>query len=295
MRSHTYIGAVSPAELITGSVRVCVPGCSFRAKDMLLPACCRAEARSAACLLPPPLRRGIPCCLRHCCPQTAWAWVRESEGRRRAAKWHWQIEDRAGSYLLWILREDVQRSFTWKTLFMGSFADLCVVGLRTDVKRTLCICVCVSACVLYECLFLMRSERASRVCIVVLEEVEEDEPCSSSPAPLPKSFLDRRSHRVSRRAAAQDDKVRGTPLLRDFLIIYLLTIRGCICCFNVNNGFTWHCQHACLIWRVNLYSGACLEQNDTMDWQHLSSSNKKNMCGRGIWEGSRFVSLISKA
>lgn len=94
---------------------------------------------------------------------------------------------------------------------MGSFADLCVVGLRTDVKRTLCIYVCVSVCVLYECLFLMRSERASRVCIVVLEEVEEDEPCSS-PAPLPKSSLDCKSH-VSRRAAAQDDKVRGTPLL----------------------------------------------------------------------------------
>lgn len=58
------------------------------------------------------------------------------------------------------------------------------------------MCVC-------ECLFLMRSERASRVCIVVLEEVEEDEPCSSPPPPRPKS-----SHHASRRAAAQEDKVR---------------------------------------------------------------------------------------
>lgn len=64
-----------------------------------------------------------------------------------------------------------------------------------------------------ECLFLMRSERASRVCIVVLEEVEEDETCSSSPPPRPKSSPDRRSHDASRKVAAQDDKVRRDLLL----------------------------------------------------------------------------------
>uniref|UniRef100_A0A8C2ZAY0 Uncharacterized protein n=1 Tax=Cyclopterus lumpus TaxID=8103 RepID=A0A8C2ZAY0_CYCLU len=52
----------------------------------------------------------------------------------------------------------------------------------------------------------MRSERASRVCIVVLEEVEEDEPSSSPPPPRPKSSPDRRSHHASRRAAAQEEK-----------------------------------------------------------------------------------------
>lgn len=54
----------------------------------------------------------------------------------------------------------------------------------------------------------MRSERASRVCIVVLEEVEEDEPSSSPPPPRPKSSSDRRSHHASRRAATHQDKVR---------------------------------------------------------------------------------------
>lgn len=49
----------------------------------------------------------------------------------------------------------------------------------------------------------MRSERASRVCIVVLEEVEEDEPSPSSPPPRPKA-----SHQVPGRAVAQDNKVR---------------------------------------------------------------------------------------
>ncbi|XP_037120503.1 serine/threonine-protein phosphatase 6 regulatory ankyrin repeat subunit A isoform X3 [Syngnathus acus] len=52
----------------------------------------------------------------------------------------------------------------------------------------------------------MRSERASRVCIVVLEEVEEDEPSFSPPPPQPKSTLDRRSHHAPRRADALEDK-----------------------------------------------------------------------------------------
>lgn len=68
--------------------------------------------------------------------------------------------------------------------------------------------VCVDVC---ECLFLMRSERASRVCIVVLEEVEEDEPCSSHPPPRHKS-----SRHAAQRAAAQQDKVRWARLF-DFL------------------------------------------------------------------------------
>lgn len=59
-----------------------------------------------------------------------------------------------------------------------------------------------------ECLFLMRSERASRVCIVVLEEVEEDEPSSSSPPPQPKSSPEPRSHHPPQKASVQDDKVR---------------------------------------------------------------------------------------
>lgn len=66
-------------------------------------------------------------------------------------------------------------------------------------------------------LFLMRSERASRVCIVVLEEVEEDEPSSSPPPPRPKSSPDRRSHHASRRAAAQEDKVRWALLFGSLL------------------------------------------------------------------------------
>lgn len=64
----------------------------------------------------------------------------------------------------------------------------------------------------------MRSERASRVCIVVLEEVEEDESSSSSPPPQPKSSPDRRSHHASRRAAAQEDKVRWALLFGSLLI-----------------------------------------------------------------------------
>ena len=62
--------------------------------------------------------------------------------------------------------------------------------------RTLCVFV-----------FLMRSERASRVCIVVLEEVEEDEP---SPPPHPNTSLDHRSHHAPRRPPTQEDKVRYT-------------------------------------------------------------------------------------
>lgn len=58
----------------------------------------------------------------------------------------------------------------------------------------------------------MRSERASRVCIVVLEEVEEDEPSSSTPPPRPKSSSDRRSHHASRRASTHQDKVRWALL-----------------------------------------------------------------------------------
>lgn len=68
------------------------------------------------------------------------------------------------------------------------------------------------------CLFLMRSERASRVCIVVLEEVEEDEPSSSPPPPRPKSSPDRRSHHASRRAAVQEDKVRWVPAFASSVI-----------------------------------------------------------------------------
>lgn len=68
---------------------------------------------------------------------------------------------------------------------------------------------CVGVC---ECFFLMRSERASRVCIVVLEEVEEDEPSSSPTPPQPKSSPDRKSHHASRRAATQEDKVRWVLL-----------------------------------------------------------------------------------
>ncbi|XP_077446938.1 serine/threonine-protein phosphatase 6 regulatory ankyrin repeat subunit A isoform X1 [Stigmatopora argus] len=52
----------------------------------------------------------------------------------------------------------------------------------------------------------MRSERASRVCIVVLEEVEEDEPSFSPPPPRPKSTPDGRSCHGPRRAAALEDK-----------------------------------------------------------------------------------------
>lgn len=62
----------------------------------------------------------------------------------------------------------------------------------------------------------MRSERASRVCIVVLEEVEEDEPSpspSSSSAPPPSRYQrssasERRSHHGSPKAATHQDKVR---------------------------------------------------------------------------------------
>ena len=43
--------------------------------------------------------------------------------------------------------------------------------------RVFCVCVCVCGQARTVCVFLMRSERASRVCIVVLEEVEEDVPC----------------------------------------------------------------------------------------------------------------------
>lgn len=67
----------------------------------------------------------------------------------------------------------------------------------------------------------MRSERASRVCIVVLEEVEEDEPSSSPPPPRPKSSSDRRAHRVSRRAPTHQDKVRWA-LLFSYLLIEIV-------------------------------------------------------------------------
>lgn len=77
---------------------------------------------------------------------------------------------------------------------------------------------CVDVC---ECLFLMRSERASRVCIVVLEEVEEDEPCSSHPPPQYKS-----SRHATQRAAAQQDKVRWA-LLFGLLLIELDFLNLC--------------------------------------------------------------------
>lgn len=61
----------------------------------------------------------------------------------------------------------------------------------------------------------MRSERASRVCIVVLEEVEEDEPSPSSSfssAPPPRyqqsSTSERRSPHGLPKAATHQDKVR---------------------------------------------------------------------------------------
>lgn len=73
--------------------------------------------------------------------------------------------------------------------------------------------------------FLMRSERASRVCIVVLEEVEEDEPSSSPPPPRPKSSPDRRSHHASRRAAAQEDKVRRVLLF--WFVIHWIKLAKC--------------------------------------------------------------------
>lgn len=63
----------------------------------------------------------------------------------------------------------------------------------------------------------MRSERASRVCIVVLEEVEEDEPSSSTPPPRPKSSSDRRSHHASRRASTHQEKVRWALLFGSLL------------------------------------------------------------------------------
>lgn len=84
-----------------------------------------------------------------------------------------------------------------------------ICNLKKPVKLWVCVC---------ECLFLMRSERASRVCIVVLEEVEEDEPSSSPPPPRPKSSPDRRSHHASRRAAVQEDKVRWPHHFPDKLI-----------------------------------------------------------------------------
>lgn len=84
---------------------------------------------------------------------------------------------------------------------------------------------------LCECLFLMRSERASRVCIVVLEEVEEDEPSSSSPPPRPKSSLDCRSHHASCKAAVQDDKVRWACLYGFFAIELVCQNQACLTVF----------------------------------------------------------------
>lgn len=78
------------------------------------------------------------------------------------------------------------------------------------------------------CVLTMRSERASRVCIVVLEEEEEDEhsspprPSPPHPSPLlhPKPSPDRKSHHaVCRRS--QEDKVRLRDHLRCFGCLWI--------------------------------------------------------------------------
>lgn len=154
-----------------------------------------------------------------------WVWRRERRRRRikrHAAKQHWQIEDRAGFQSVFFFCEDVQRLFTRKTLCVRDLlltfvplncAHMWEGTLCIHVREWQSVCVWVSDCVACECLFSMRSERASRVCIVVLEEVEEDESCSSSPPPRPKSSPDRRSHHASRKVATEDDKVRWDCLL----------------------------------------------------------------------------------
>lgn len=207
--------------------RVCVciscvwaPGCSTAARICSF----LCAAHSAACLLLPPLRKGIPCRLRYCCSQSVSVETREEEEEDNETCRKATLTDRgqSGFQSGFFLCEDVQRLFTRKTLCVRDLlltfvplncAHMWEGTLCIHVREWQSVCVWVSDCVACECLFPMRSERASRVCIVVLEEVEEDESCSSSPPPRPKSSPDRRSHHASRKVAAEDDKVRWDCLL----------------------------------------------------------------------------------
>lgn len=153
-----------------------------------------------------------------------WVWRRERRRRRikrHAAKQHWQIEDRAGFQSGFFSAKMCSACLRGKHYVCGIYCwPLCrwIVHIcEKEHSVFMCVsdraCVWVSDCVACECLFPMRSERASRVCIVVLEEVEEDESCSSSPPPRPKSSPDRRSHHASQKVVAEDDKVRWDCLL----------------------------------------------------------------------------------
>lgn len=112
--SHVYANLCVCARVCVCISCVCAPGCSTAARICSF----LCAAHSAACLLLPPLRKGIPCRLRYCRSQSVSVETREEEEEDKKTCRKATLTDRGQSRISewFFFCEDVQRLFTRKTL-----------------------------------------------------------------------------------------------------------------------------------------------------------------------------------
>lgn len=113
---------------------VCAPGCSTAARICSF----LCAAHSAACLLLPPLRKGIPCRLRYCCSQSVSVETREEEEEDKETCRKATLTDRGQSRIsecVFFLRRCAALVYEENTMCAGFTADLCATELCTYVRR----------------------------------------------------------------------------------------------------------------------------------------------------------------